>query len=418
MIKTEIIENLNELLSCVELYEGIIDRNCSKVSCVHFSKIFNWNSKRYTFRLSIDYANLYTTVFHSIYSLGTIEDKFSIDYVADKFHDYLFKLKVSNKCVTIRNYDKFYNSLNMAKIEKISVFCHLYGVEVNTDVPFKIGCFTLYNYALHKKDILKLAGHTTQKDFEQYHHEFLEHSTWISTEIETADSEKAYQLARYKFEVFQGMCRFFFDIKKVNAFAVCIYDDVHPVWGRCFITSPSQSCDKFDNDVQRHQNIDAVLLARIDSRFVPLVKRLFSSDKNEVNERIKCAFTTYGRILHERSSAQQLVMYVTAIESLIEYKDTDTTELISSFLAGMICDNWDTYLVTKKDFKFTYDLRSKISHGNKVFVLKGDLAYAHAYCAELILKFITDREILPITRNDDLKAHLESKVKRLEVAES
>ena len=123
MTKIEIIEKLNELLSYAELYEGMVDRKRSQGSCAHFSKFVKRQNKHYAFRLSIEYANLYVKVFHSIYGSGSIKDKFSIDYVSNKFHDYLFKLKVSDKCVTIRNYDKFYNSLNMAKIDNISVFC-------------------------------------------------------------------------------------------------------------------------------------------------------------------------------------------------------------------------------------------------------------------------------------------------------
>ena len=108
-------------------------------------------------------------------------------------------------------------------------------------------------------------------------------------------------------------------------------------------------------------------------------------------------------------------MYITVIESLIEYNSPDLTEEISSYISAMLCDNLKDYEITKEHFKFIYNLRSEISHGSRTNVLGGDLAYAKAYCAELILKYITDKEIEMVSKSKDLKAVLESKVKRLEV---
>ena len=415
MKKNEVIEKLNELISYAEIYEGCVDLNRYPDSCVHFSHYFERTNKHYSFHLSKDYADSYHNTFWQIYSSGSIEEKFSIDYVADKLHHFMIRLKVMNESITVKNFDKFYNKLNMAKVDRQYVFFTLYGVDVNTDTPLEIGCFTLYNYNLHKEHIFKLTGYETEETFLEYHQQFKEHPVWISTAIETSDVKKAYELARYKFEVFQGVCQFFFDINKWNAYSVCVFDDFHPVFGRCFISSHMQNYEKFENDIYRHKNIDAYnLVHTVSPIFKSLIERLSSTEKNEVNERIRYAFTTYGRIIHERSDAQKFVMYITAIEALIEYNEKDLTQMITNYLSAMISDSLETYIATKKDFKITYNQRSEISHGSKVFVLKGDLAYAKAYCAELILKFITDKEIIPITKSEDLKAHLDSKVKRLE----
>ena len=415
MTKTEIIEKLNELLSYAELYEGAIDRNRSQGSCAHFSKFVKRLHTYYTFRLSVEHSRLYSDIFWSIYRSGSLQEKYSIKFVEKKFHDFLIKHKVENSVITTKIYDKFYNVLNMAKIESLSVFCQLYGVEVNTDEPLKIGCFTLYNYPLHKKQLLKITGHKTEKDLLEYHSSFKEHAIWISTEIETIDTDKACELALYRFEVFQGICKFFFDINRYNAYCVCVSNDLEIRFDRYFIAANGINHETFANRSCRHEKIESNILLNIHPLFKSLLDRLFSPGKNEVSERIKYAFVTYGRIIHERASAQQLTLYITAIESLIEYNSVDTTELVSNYLSGMICNNSESFNATKEHFKGIYNLRSEISHGSRINVLIGDLQYAQAYSAELILKFISDREILPITKSSDLKSHLESKVKRLEM---
>lgn len=419
MNKSEIIESLNKLLSYAELYEGMCDINRPKDSYPHFSHYFEQLQKHFTFRLPIRYVNLYSAVFWSIYKSGSLQDKFSIDYVEKKLHDFLISLKVKNEEVTNRNYDKFYNKLNMEKVESVFVFCKLYGVDINSDNPIKIGCFTLYNFPSHTEQLLSITEYESEDKLIENHGELKEHATWIATKIETADTEKAYELARYNFEVFQGVCQFFFDINKINAFSVCIFNDIQPIFGRSFILSHTQSCDKFENIVHRHKNIDGNYLAhKMDSRFSPLIERLFSPEKNEVNDRVKYAFTTYGRVMYEHSNAQQLVMYITAIESLVEYKVKDISELVSRYISCMICNDSKEYLPTKENFKFIYGLRSDISHGSKVSILKGDLGCAKSYCVKLILKFISDTEIESLTTRDELKSYLENKAQKLEVIET
>ena len=121
------------------------------------------------------------------------------------------------------------------------------------------------------------------------------------------------------------------------------------------------------------------------------------------------------RSLHERADTQKFAMYITTIESLVEYNTSDLTELIASYLSAMISDSLHSYVATKADFKVTYNQRSEISHGSRTNILKGDLSYAKVYTVELIRKFVTDREILSFTKNKELRAHLDSKIKRLEV---
>ena len=132
-----------------------------------------------------------------------------------------------------------------------------------------------------------------------------------------------------------------------------------------------------------------------------------------VNNRLRNAFATYGRIIHEHSDAQKFVMYITTIESLVGYDCPNLAELIADFLSGIISKNLEEFNISKEHFKKIYDIRSDVSHGSEINVLSGDLLYAKWYAMDLIRKFVSDREIEHFTNNSDLKTHLESKKIRL-----
>ena len=416
MKESEIIVSLNEILSQAEIYEGMLGAKMQRKGCVRFSRYFERIDKHYCFVLSEEHADLYRKTFWGIFNTGSIKEKYTIKYIENQLNTFLIRLKVQDGSVDKRKYSKFYNKLNMATEEKVSVIHPIYGVAVTSDEPLSIGCFTLYNSSTHKEKLLAAMDYQSEEDLFLDIEEFANQPTWISTQVQTVDLDKAYELACDRFEVFQGVCQFILDLKGYNAHAVCILNDVHQMFNRCLVVSSSEKFDKFNKDIRRFKDVNiGVLIEDIGHIFVSILERLFVSEKNEINNRTRNAFTTYGRIIHEHTNAQKLVMYITVIESLIEYNSPDLTEEISSYISAMLCDNLKDYEITKEHFKFIYNLRSEISHGSRTNVLGGDLAYAKAYCAELILKYITDKEIEMVSKSKDLKAVLESKVKRLEV---
>lgn len=416
MKDSEIIAKLNELLSCAETCSGQLSFGDKKRCAVNFSHYVEEIKDYIVFRIGEEQSQLYSEVFWSIYNKGNIKDNYAIKAVENKLHTFLFELKIKGSPATDRDFSKFFNRLNTAKKEKMTVFHQIYGLDVTDDYPVKMGCFTLYNYHLHKNEILALTGFQTEKELLEWHGEFGNHDVWISTEVETVDMDKAYEIACGRFEVLQGICQFIFDVEGYNTHAVSILSDVQSLHSRCYIVSETQMKDIGESDIRRFRNANvAVFIHDTNHLFIPLMEKVFAPEKSEILNRIRNAFTTYGRILHERADTQKFAMYITTIESLVEYNTSDLTELIASYLSAMISDSLDSYVATKADFKITYNQRSEISHGSRTNILKGDLTYAKIYAVELIRKFVTDKEILSFTKNKELRAHLDSKIKRLEV---
>ena len=416
MKDTEIIANINKLLDYAETQTGSYSFKERKASVVNFSKHIKSIDDVMSFRISDEHSALYYETFYAVFNKGNIKDNYVIKTFDKKFRDFLIFSKVKDKEVTKRDFSRFINGLISAKAEKVIIFHKVFGLEITSAEPVKIGCFTFYNSSAHISYILKAVDYPTLETLLEYHDEFNKHDVWISVELEAVDKEKAYGIACTYFEVFQGICQFVFDIEGYNAYAVCVLNDISPTHDRCYIFSQASAMDKAESGFRRVYNINIEQLIHDSNHFFkPLLERISSENKNDVNNRISNAFKTYGRVIHENSEAQKFVMYITAIESLISYDCPNLSEMISNYLAAIISKNLEEFEISKSHFKKIYSIRSDISHGTITDVLGGDLLYAKWYTMDLIKKYITDREIEHFTKNKDLKAHLESKVVKLRV---
>lgn len=414
MKDAEIIVNINKLIDYSETQTGVYAFSDKKSCVVQFSSYVEKINQVVSFRISDKHTTLYHETFYAIFNKGNIKERFVIKTVSKKFHAFLFDAKVNGKSITEREYSKFINGMIMAKCESVSIFHKVFGLEVKNDEPVKVGCFTFYNAYQHKEQILKRTGYPSWDAMLESHSEFQNHETWISVDIDAVDNEKAYEIACQHFEVFQGICQFIFDIEGYNAYAVCVLNDIVPTHDRCYMFSETHAYNKGESGFRRSYNIEIQqLIHDTNHLFQHLLNRIFLLDKNVVNNRLRNAFATYGRIIHEHSDAQKFVMYITAIESLVGYDCPNLAELIADFLSGVISKNLEEFNISKEHLKKIYDIRSDVSHGSEINVLSGDLLYAKWYAMDLIRKFVSDREIEHFTNNSDLKTHLESKKIRL-----
>ena len=415
MKDAEIVAKLNELLSHSETSTGGFSFNDAKPCVVKFSHRVEEIQEYISFRILEEHANLYLETFRAIFNKGELKNKYTIKNVESEFHSYLFELKIKNISANLSNFVKFFNKLNMAPKTKVLVLHPIYGLDITNENPINAGCFTFYNYSLHKQCLLELYGFDSEENFLEHFSEFGKRETWLSVEVEAVTVDKAYEIAYSHFEVLQGICQFIFDIEGYNAHAVCILNDVRLIHDRCYVLSEFNILDKSSSDIRRFKNINIYnLINDTYNLFTSLINSLFTNEKSEVLNRIKNAFTTYGRTLHEYSDAQKFAMYITTIESLIEYDSRELTELISRYLSCVISNTAELYEEIKSDFKFIYNLRSEILHGSRVYVMKGDLMYAKNYACTLIKKMVTDKEIFSIKKDKDLRIYLDNKVRELE----
>ena len=122
MNNKEIVTKLNELLSYSEIYDGMLDGEKYKNNTVHFSHYFEKRQTHVSFRLGLEYADLYRDIFWCIFNNGNIKDNYSIGDIENKFNLFSLASKVIKGEITSRRFDKFFNELNMASTTKFFVF--------------------------------------------------------------------------------------------------------------------------------------------------------------------------------------------------------------------------------------------------------------------------------------------------------
>lgn len=414
MKDNEIIELINELLSYAEIYEGMLNPSYLKTNVVHFSRYEEKENKHYSFRIDFKHLEAYKKLLNGIYTKGNIKKHYTIKSIDDALHNFLFENKMANKNVSEKEYQRFIQSLIIKKQKKITYFHMVYGVDVTNTEPVAAGCFTFYNYKKHKSFIMNKVGITEEDTFLKCCRDFSEHDVWVSTDVEANDTDFARETAYRRFETLQGICQFVLDVEGLNGHIVCVLEDIPQSRHMCYSFCEGAIGSKFDNYFCRVRNIDLInLLTDKHNLFVALTERLFTVEKNDIHNRIINALITYSRIAYQHSDTQKFLLYITTIESLIEYDSKNLTDMITRYISAILAEE-ENYKAMKEDFKVTYNQRSKISHGSRVDILIGDLEYARAYAINLLYSFIINDDIKAMSKNKELKAYLENKSKVME----
>lgn len=410
----EIVEKINLLLSYSEIIEnGWLDRG---KGTLNYSKYFEDLEKSYNIYIGIEHIELYRELLFEIFKKGDIKDNYTIKTVAERFNAFLIETKVRSGALTEPKFQKYLQNLINAEKKKILVFHKIYGIDIQGNQPVDVGCFTFYKYSKHKKAIVKKTETTSLKVLLNHFAEFSKHDFWVSTEIEVVDKDKAQELAYRKFEALQGIFQLLIDIKRLSTgHAICILNDINMHFDMCYKFSDSEKYSSFNNDLFRCENIEIEYFVNDkDGLLNSIISKIFTSEKNEIHEKLINAFIAYSRTIYEYSNAQKFVLFTTAIEALIGRDVTSLSKNISKWFSAMICRTQDVYESMKKDFYAHYNIRCEISHGSRVTVLEDDTKFARSYAAELIMSFLSDENILNLKKTKELECYLDKKVKDFE----
>ena len=411
----DIIENLNKLNLYAEIYDARDGVGDSYGYIVNFCKNFTETNKGYRYCIKEDHKKLYRDTLLSIFRKGQIECNYTLNTIKQKTNDFLLEYKIKDSDISERDFNRFFNKINNAKKNKLDIFHKIYGMDIFADDPVIIGCFTLYNYNLHKEAIYKIPGYKSEGAFLEGCEEFANHNFWISTEVEVIDSKKAYEIACERFDIFQGLCQLFIDLQGYNVYAISIMNDVASTRDECYLFSKGEYHCFGENSIRRRRNLNVQVVVSKRHQFVKrIAERVFAEENNQINNRIIRAMAIYGRAVHEYSKEQKLVLYIECIEALIGYDEKNLADMLSDYFSGIVSENYEEFKTYKRSFKTIYDVRSRISHGEKTNVPDAFLTIVREYAICMMENFLDDKEIAGFTKDKDLREHLKSKVVRLE----
>lgn len=416
MKDNDIIENLNKLNSYAEIYDARDGVGDSYGYIVNFCKNFIETNKGYRYCIKEDHKKLYRDTLLAIFRKGQIKCNYTLNTIKQEMDIFLLENKIKDCIITENIFGGFFNKINTAKKEKFIIFHKIYGIDVFSNEPVNIGCFTLYNYTLHRDKVYELSKYASEEFFSKNCEEFKKHNFWISTEVEVVDSQKAYEIACERFDVFQGTCQFMIDSQGYNFLAVSVMNDVTSTRDRCYLFGKDEFYNLGETNIRRRRNIKIESIVNERQQLVKrIVERVFAEGNNQINNRIIRAMAIYGRAVHEYSKEQQLVLYVESIEALIGYnKKENLVDMLSDYFSGIVSENNEEFKTYKSSFKTIYGVRSCISHGKRSCVTDAFLSIARDYTICMIECFLEDKEIAGFTKDKDLREHLKSKVVRLE----
>lgn len=415
MKNSELLTKINELLSYAETKIGSAVFETKQDNVVCFSKHIK-NVGVVAFRISSKHDRLYRECLLEIFNRGTLKDDYIFKTIKDKFDGFLVNAKVKGEEVSDKQCQRFIQRLLNAKKVAYKVFHKIYGLEIKSHEPIRVGCFSFYNFSMHKECLLKDIYLENENVLTNINGEFLKYDTWVCAEITTVDNERAKEIAFIYFEALQGVFQYILDLQHLHGCKICILRDVTFAHDECYIFSEETAHESFHNDITRHRIIDLYAIKHFDNGyFDKLLNRLFVSEPNQISRRLINAFTSYSRIMYEHFDTQEFALYITMIESLIGFDEANLADMLSGFLSALVSGNAQDYCATKDDFKrYTYDQRSEISHGARTTISKGDLAYAKGYAIELLKAYIADAAISQFSTSKDLKSYLNAKVKAFE----
>ena len=365
------------------------------------------------------YASEYYSIVDKIYQ-KEIQNTYTYDSINHKFHDFLYLIRKQKDQIGAKDYSKFCNRLNKKPILEFEVFHKIYGTNIHLSEPLELDTFCIYNTRLHQKQLKEKMGMDFENISEEFKNDFNSHDTWISVKVSARENSKADELACIQFELFQSICNYVLANTYSNAH-INILDnrifDVDILYTFLHGKFHGSSCT---NNKTSHKlifsskgiNITSVI-CEDHKLFKEMLNIINPLSHTEISIRIKNSIVFFNRAEQEVLNSQKYILYVMAIEALIEFDKNDIVGQIADYISTLFSNSIDRKNAIEKEFKKIYDIRSKIIHGNQVDINHQYVHMALCYSYDLIHLFLTDPTIKKIAKNDEIQKYKETKKKNL-----
>ena len=310
----------------------------------------------------------------------------------------------------------WYELLNR-KMTTFHVVFPIYGVIVPEIT--KIGQFTAYNFEDYKKFF-------TENSFEsenhlQSHFDKKEKSNYLTLEVEAKSPDRAIELARKDFELFECIAKFWLMDSPLFDVGIFYYNEWTIKNGYAF--NKEQLSGKFESK-GAFQPIPINFLIHIPNsdKFWDIVTRYLQGKTTEMENGVINAVRWVGMANSNDSDVTRYVQYIFALEALLAYKPKE--EIVTPSIAYRLSE-WAAFIIgetskttgmDKKDFrkkifydvKSLYSSRSQIVHGTDRKMNKDDVNKARNLIYNLIISFMYNEEILKFKNTKELAQWIEN----------
>lgn len=304
------------------------------------------------------------------------------------------------------------------KMESFTVCYPIYGVIVDSIV--EIGPFFACNIKHHQQELQERLGIQNIQRWKMFSDNILE--VYLFTSIQAKESERAQELARGKFELFENIAKFCLLGASQSDIGIFNYNGCRFEQGAVF-SSGSNGFVVSSSLKGAYQPVPLINLATDFEKIWNIVKQYIDKTSTELESRLIHAMQWVGKANRTESNENKLVQYIFALEALLAFRpkgEMITPSIayqLAEFGAFIVGENADLTITTKKDLrnkifkdiKKIYSERSKIVHGHgddcstESIFLARDIMYA------LINSILANEEILRFTSMEQLSAWVTNK---------
>lgn len=195
------------------------------------------------------------------------------------------------------------------------------------------------------------------------------------------------------------------------------------------VTNPKESIDFLNGNNQSARNVTIInqlgmstgpqkrdkvlkivdLQDKIFKEFNPIWDKLFriNTKNNEIFKRIQISLMWLGESMEENSIEQAFVKAIFSLEGLIGKNNSGSiAENLSTNVAVILCDDYESRMKMKKKVKRLYNIRSKAVHGESMVCSPQEYLDACQIVRNIIFKLINDSEFNKFDKFDQIESKI------------
>ena len=310
-----------------------------------------------------------------------------------------------------------WEELSQRKMVSYNVVFPLYGVIV--DNVTQISSFTAYNATDYKKFIEK---DIMPKENILAFVSFDEDANYLVFSITASEADRAIDLARPYFELFEYVAKFWIRDSRDLSVGVFRYKKWHTEKG--FAISENYVSASFNSKgAIKNVNISALVSPSIMKQIWKMMTRYINNQTTEIENRIINAIRWVGMANSDDSNVTKHVQYTFALEALLTYKPDkeiivpSISHLLAESAAFIIGENADPDQITKSELrkkmfhevKKMYGSRSKVVHGNDMQITDHEVTRVFKLVYMLIFSFLQNNELMKLNNMNELAQWIEEK---------
>lgn len=340
------------------------------------------------------------------YNYIEINDFFTLKTFEKKLIELIRKIKAESRQAVELDFDRFLKSLNTIDIIESEILFELYGAKMNKD-SIKFGEFTIYNYPLAQKELIKKYPVLINNDlfFSRRKSDY-----FIGIKVKAKENAKASEKAKKLCETFENVFNFMIaDLE--HKFSIGIFNY------RGWKTTSAIICNNTSTGFSVKNYI--VELVDIQDKFFKdknqgndvVWNLLTKKNKSELEKRILNSIEWVGKAVYDLDLSKSLVQFVFGIEGMLQFNEKTliTPSIISQmsdWLAFIIADNVEERKKISKYFKETYQKRSAIAHGADKKIEISDLMTALNISKRMVISFLVKEPFCKFERIDELNQYI------------